>query len=65
MDFKENELIFIKLACSEMTYKEIADVMDLSPKTIDGYRQDLFRRLKIKNRVGLVIFALKNNLMKI
>ena len=65
LDFKENEMTFIRLACSEMTYKEIADVMDLSPKTIDGYRQDLFRKLKIKNRVGLVIFALKNNLTKI
>lgn len=65
MDFKENELTFLQLACSEMTYKEIADVMDLSPKTIDGYRQDLFKRLKIKNRVGLVIFALKKNLIKI
>ncbi len=65
MDFKENELIFLQLTCSEMTYKEIADVMDLSPKTIDGYRQDLFKRLKIKNRVGLVIFALKKNLIKI
>ncbi len=63
--FKENELTFIKLACSEMTYKEIADVMDLSPKTIDGYRQDLFKRLNIKNRVGLVIFALKNNITKL
>lgn len=65
LEFKENELTFIKLACSEMTYKEIADVMDLSPKTIDGYRQDLFRRLNIKNRVGLVIFALKNNLTQL
>jgi|SRR5690606_13206615 len=65
LDFRENELTFIKLACSEMTYKEIADIMDLSPKTIDGYRQDLFKRLKIKNRVGLVIFALKNDLMRI
>ncbi|MFT7628683.1 MAG: DNA-binding NarL/FixJ family response regulator, partial [Ulvibacter sp.] len=40
--FKENQIKFMKLACSEMTYKEIADVMCLSPKTIDGYRQDLF-----------------------
>jgi len=65
LKFKENELTFIQLACSEMTYKEIAVIMDLSPKTIDGYRQDLFQRLKIKNRVGLVIFALKNDLMQI
>lgn len=65
LDFKENELTFIQLACSEMTYKEIAVIMKLSPKTIDGYRQDLFNRLKIKNRVGLVIFALKKELIKI
>jgi DNA-binding NarL/FixJ family response regulator len=65
LDFKENELTFMKLACSELTYKEIADIMALSPKTIDGYRQDLFKRLNIKNRVGLVIFALKKNLIKI
>ena len=65
LDFKDNELTFIKLACSEMTYKEIADIMNLSPKTIDGYRQDLFKRLNIKNRVGLVMFALKKNLMQL
>ncbi|MGO3184071.1 MAG: response regulator [Aequorivita sp.] len=65
LNFKENELTFLQLACSEMTYKEIADIMNLSPKTIDGYRQDLFRRLNIKNRVGLVMFALKKNLIKL
>jgi DNA-binding NarL/FixJ family response regulator len=64
-DFKENELTFLQLACSEMTYKEIAAVMNLSPKTIDGYRQDLFKRLNVKNRVGLVIFALKQSLIQI
>jgi DNA-binding NarL/FixJ family response regulator len=60
--FKENQSIFMKLACSEMTYKEIADIMCLSPKTIDGYRQELFNKLEIKNRVGLVLYALKNNI---
>jgi len=62
---KENELIFLRLACSEMTYKEVADVMNLSPKTIDGYRQELFNKLRIKNRVGLAIYALKNNLVEL
>jgi DNA-binding NarL/FixJ family response regulator len=60
--FKENQIRFMKLACSEMTYKEIADIMCLSPKTIDGYRQELFNKLEIKNRVGLVLYALKNNI---
>lgn len=65
IDLKENEIAFIQLACTEKTYKEIAEIMGLSPKTIDGYRHDLFNRLKVKNRVGLVIFALKNNIIKI
>lgn len=60
--FKENELTFMKLACSEMTYKEIANEMNLSPKTIDGYRQELFNKLHVKNRVGLVLYALKNEI---
>ncbi len=60
--FKENELIFLKWACTELTYKEIADKMSLSPKTIDGYRDSLFEKLGIKNRVGLVIYAIRNKI---
>lgn len=60
--FKDNELTFMKLACTEMTYKEIAEKMFLSPKTIDGYRDSLFEKLEIKNRVGLVIYAIKNKI---
>jgi DNA-binding NarL/FixJ family response regulator len=64
-DFKENEIRFMQLAATEMTYKEIAKEMSLSPKTIDGYRQELFDRLNVRNRIGLVIFALKHNLIEI
>lgn len=61
-ELKEREKDFIKLACSEMTYKEIAEIMFLSPKTIDGYRDSVFAKLDVKNRVGLVLFALKHKL---
>jgi len=64
-NLNDKELTFIKLACTELTYKEIAAKMFVSPKTIDGYRDSLFRRLKIKNRVGLVIFAIKNKIVNI
>lgn len=60
--FKEREITFMKYACSELTYKEIADKMCLSPKTIDGYRDVLFTKLKVKNRVGLVMYAIKNKI---
>lgn len=61
-ELKDREKEFIKWACSELTYKEIADKMFLSPKTIDGYRDSVFTKLEIKNRVGLVLFALKHDL---
>lgn len=60
--FKDNELTFMKLACTELTYKEIADKMFLSPKTIDGYRDSLFTKLNVRNRVGLVMYAIKNKI---
>jgi len=62
-ELRPQELRFLKLACTEMTYKEIAEVMSLSPKTIDGYRQSLFDKFNIKNRVGLVLFAMHQNLI--
>ena len=60
--FKEREITFMKLACTELTYKEVADKMCLSPKTIDGYRDVLFTKLNVKNRVGLVMYAIKNKI---
>ena len=61
---KDKELKFIQHACTKKTYKEIADIMFLSPKTIDGYRDAVFTKLNIKTRVGLVMYAIKNNLVQ-
>lgn len=60
---KEKEIVFIKHACTEMTYKEIASQMCLSPKTIDGYRESLFDKLEIKTRIGLVLYAIKHKIV--
>jgi DNA-binding NarL/FixJ family response regulator len=61
----EREIEFLKLVCTEMTYKEIADKMHLSPRTVDGYRDALFQKLEIKTRTGLVIFAIKHNIVQL
>lgn len=58
----EKEIHFLKLCCSEMTYKEIADKMEISHRTIDGYRDQLFHKLNIKSRTGLVMYALKTGI---
>lgn len=56
------EMEFIKLCCSEMTYKEIADVMFVSPRTVDNYRDALFQKLGLKSRTGLVLYAIKHKI---
>ncbi len=61
----EKETEFLKFACTEMTYKEIAGEMNVSPRTVDGYRDHLFEKLGVKTRVGLAMFAIKNQLVKI
>lgn len=59
---KETE--FLKLCCSEMTYKEIADKMFVSPRTVDNYRESLFQKLNLKSRTGLVLYAIRNEMIK-
>jgi DNA-binding NarL/FixJ family response regulator len=59
----DRELEFLKLACTECTYKEIAEQMYLSPRTIDGYRDTLFEKLNVRTRVGLVLYAIRNGIV--
>ena len=61
----ERETDFLTYACTELTYKEIAEKMFLSPRTIDGYRDALFEKLNVKTRVGLVMYAIKNGIVRI
>lgn len=65
LGLNQREIEFLKLCCTEMTYKEIADKMCLSPRTIDGYRDALFEKLNLKSRVGLVLFAIKTGIVKV
>lgn len=62
-ELKPQEIRFLKLVCTELTYREIANEMCLSPKTIDGYRHALFAKLGVKSRVGLVLFAMQHKLI--
>jgi DNA-binding NarL/FixJ family response regulator len=65
VEVNANELKFLELCCSDLTYKQIADMMNLSPHTIDNYREALFQKFDTKSRTGLVIAALKQDLIKI
>ncbi|HEY1017699.1 MAG TPA: response regulator transcription factor [Sediminibacterium sp.] len=59
------EITFLRWACTDLTHKEIAAEMQVSPRTIDGYRDSLFRKLNVTSRVGIVVFALKNGFIQL
>jgi DNA-binding NarL/FixJ family response regulator len=59
----EQEILFLKLACSDLTYKDIAQKMGLNPRSIDTLRDHLFIKLDVKSRVGLAIVAIRNGVV--
>lgn len=64
-NLSDREMEFLNYACSEKTYKEVAEEMNLSPKTIDNYRESIFSKLQVKSRVGMVLFAVKNEIVRL
>jgi DNA-binding NarL/FixJ family response regulator len=60
----QREKDFLRHICSEITYKDIAAKMFVSPRTVDEYRNSLFDKLKVRSRVGLVMYAIRNGLVE-
>jgi len=60
----EEEIAFIKLAATDMTYKEIADKMGLTLSKCEVLRSNLFEKLQVTSRVGLAIEGVKSGIVK-
>lgn len=65
LNLTESDKLFLQLCCSEMTYKEIAAKMKLTERNIDWYRETMFKTFSVQNRVGLVLAAIRRDLVKI
>ncbi len=59
----DTDIRFLQLACTEMTYKEIAQKMSLNPRAVDNLRDSLFQKLTIRSRVGLAMYAIRHGLV--
>ena len=55
----EKEMTFLQYACTDLTYKQIAHEMNLAERTIDGYRESLFKKMNVQSRVGLAMEAIR------
>ena len=61
----DKEAEFLKYACTDMTYKEIAQEMSLTPRSVDALRDQLFIKLDVKSRVGLAMVAIRNGVVNL
>ena len=64
VELNAREIEFLQYAATELTYKEIAEKMICSPRTVESYRDALFDKLNFKTRVGLVVYAMKHGILK-
>ena len=63
IELTERELEVLKLICEEKTAAEIAKDIFLSPRSVEGIRQRLIEKIGVRNTAGLVMFAVKNNMV--
>jgi two-component system invasion response regulator UvrY len=59
----DREIEFLKLVCSDRTYKEVAMELRLNPRAVDSMRDQLFVKLDVKSRVGLAMVAIKHGIV--
>jgi len=65
LHLSDKEKEFLKLSCSDATYKQIAATMHVSERTVDGYRESLFRKLSVQSRTGMALEAIRRNLVSL
>ena len=61
----EKELVFLRLACSDHTYREIAEELKVAERTVDGYREAVFKKFGVTSRVGMVLEGIRRNLVSL
>ncbi|RAI97713.1 LuxR family two component transcriptional regulator [Chitinophaga skermanii] len=59
------ERAFLQHACSDMTYKQIAQKMGITEKTVEGYREALFAKMHVQSRVGLCLEAIRKGIVQL
>ncbi|MBB1283404.1 response regulator transcription factor [Flavisolibacter sp. BT320] len=63
--FTEKELEFIQHFCTELSYKEIAAKLKISPRTVEDYSASIQEKMEVRSRIGLVLFAVRNGIVKL
>ncbi|NCU05481.1 MAG: helix-turn-helix transcriptional regulator, partial [Chitinophagaceae bacterium] len=59
----EKEITILRLMCEEKSTKEIADIVDLSPRTVEAIRDKLKSKIGARSTAGLILYAVKHNII--
>jgi len=62
IEFTLKERQVIDLICQQFFTKEISEALSLSPRTIEGYRETILRKINARNSIGIVLYAIENNM---
>ncbi|MDX5483205.1 MAG: response regulator transcription factor [Hymenobacteraceae bacterium] len=64
-ELTEREVEFLRLVCTELPYKSMAPILNVSPRVVESTREALFKKLEVVSRTGLVLYAIKNGIYRI
>ena len=59
----DREIEVLRLITQELSSTEIGNKLGITGKTVENHRRNLYKKLKVKNVVGLTMYAVKNNLV--
>lgn len=65
IELSQKEIDVILMICQELTNKEIADRLNLSIRTVEGYRDRIQSKIGARNSAGIVVYAIKNKIYEI
>lgn len=64
-EISDKEADILRYCCTDMSYVQIAEKMGITPKSVEHWRESLFKKLKVSSRSGLVMFAVQFGLVEI
>ena len=65
MEYTPKEIELLGYFCTEMSYKEIGNIMRISARTVESQRDALFEKTETNTRIGLVVYAIKNEIIRL
>ena len=60
-----NQIRIVKLVCKEFTSKEIAEKMGLTFRTVESYRAEIMKKIKVRSTAGIVMYAVRSGIVKV